>query len=228
MTMKYTIRGENLPILDVELEKGESMFTELGGMAWKTPNISMQTNTRGGITKGIRRMFSGESLFMTTYTCEEGRGMVSFCTEFPGRIVYLDLKNNESIICQKDAFMVAEHGVDVDTTFTKSLGAGFFGGEGFFLQKLTGPGKTFLELAGEITEYTLEEGQSLQVDTGYLAAFEPTVNYKIERVKGIKNMLFSGEGLFLASLQGPGKIYLQSMPIKQLAKKIARSLPGKK
>ena len=226
--MRSTIRGENLPILDVELENGESMFTELGGMAWKTPNISMETSTHGGIMKGIKRMFGGESFFMTTYTCDNGTGMVSFCTEFPGRIIEFNLKNNESIICQKDAFMVAETGVELDTTITKSLGAGFFGGEGFFLQKITGPGKAFLELAGEITEYLLEEGQMLQVDTGYFAAFEPTVKYQIKRVKGIKNMLFSGEGLFLASLQGPGKVYLQSMPIKQLARKIARTLPKKR
>lgn len=226
--MEHTIRGENLPILDVELKEGESMFTELGGMAWKTPNISMETSTRGGIMKGISRMFSGESFFMTEYTCTQGTGMVAFCTEFPGRIVPLDLKEGESIICQKDAFMAAENGVTINTTITKNVGAGFFGGEGFFLQRITGPGKAFLELAGEITEYTLQEGQKLQVDTSYLAAFEPTVNYRIERVKGIKNMLFSGEGLFLASLEGPGKVYLQSMPIKQLAKKILRFSKKKK
>lgn len=204
------------------------MFTELGGMAWKTPNISMKTNTKGGLMKGVKRMFSGESLFMTTYTCDSGTGLVSFCTEFPGRIVELDLKEGESIICQKDAFMVGQSTLDLDTTITKNLGAGFFGGEGFFLQKITGPGKVFLELAGEITEYTLEEGQALQVDTGYLAAFQPSVKYTIERVKGIKNILLSGEGLFLASLQGPGKVYLQSMPMKQLARKISRYIIKRK
>lgn len=226
--MDFVIRGENLPVLDVELKKGESMFTELGGMAWKTPNVSMATNTKGGVMKGVRRMFSGESLFMTTYTCDEGTGMVSFCSEFPGRIVLFDLKEGESIVCQKDAFMVAESTVDVDTTITKKFGAGFFGGEGFFLQKISGPGKVFLELAGEITEYNLKKGQVVQVDTGYMAAFEDGVKYNIERVKGLRNMFLSGEGLFLASLEGPGKVYLQSMPMKNLANKLSRYMVGRK
>ena len=225
--MKSAIRGSNLPVLDVQLEKGESMFTETGGMAWKTSNVSMKTNTKGGVGKGIKRMFSGESLFMTTYTCDEGAGMVSFCSEFPGRIVELDLKDGQSIICQRDAFMAGVTGVEVTTVLTKNLGAGFFGGEGFFLQKITGPGKVFLELAGDITEYNLKKGQVIQADTNYMAAFEPSVNYTINRIKGFKNIFFGGEGLFLASLEGPGKVYLQSMPIKKLAMKLYRYMPKK-
>ncbi len=226
--MKYKIRGTTLPILDVELKQGESMFTETGGMAWKSTNISMETSTKGGILKGISRLFSGESFFLTNYTCDEGTGVVSFCTEFPGKIVPFKLAAGESIICQKDAFMVAEEGTKLEMHINKKLGSGFFGGEGFILQKITGPGNAFLELAGEITEYNLKEGQTLQIDPGYIAAFEPNVTYDIERVKGVKNILFAGEGFFLATLTGPGKVWLQSMPLKKLAEKIAKYIPEKR
>jgi uncharacterized protein (TIGR00266 family) len=224
--MEYKIRGENMPILDVQLKAGESMFTESGGMAWKSPNISMHTSTKGGIVKGIKRMFTGESFFMTTYKCDSGNGVVAFCSEFPGRIIDFNLKDSEHIICQRDAFLAAQEGVSIDLK-TVGVGAGIFGGESFFMQKISGPGRAFLELSGEITEYTLKAGQRLQVDTGYIAAFEPAVKYTIERVKGIKNMAFAGEGLFLASLEGPGKVYLQSMPLKALANKIFTYLPKK-
>jgi len=226
--MKEIIRGSTLPVLDVELHEGESVFTESGGMAWKSPNVSIQSNMKGGIGKAFGRMLSGESLFMATYTCTQGRGVVAFCSEFPGKIVPFNLKEGESVICQRDAFMAAEAGVELKMEFNKRLGAGFFGGEGFFLQKVTGPGKAFLEFAGEITQYELEEGHTLEVDPGYVGAFEPTVSYDITRVKGIKNMLFSGEGLFLATLTGPGKIWLQSMPLSNLAGKILRYLPKKR
>jgi len=226
--MKHKIRGTTLPIVDVELAQGESIYTESGGMAWMSPNISMESNVKGGIGKAFGRMLSGESIFMVTYTCSTGAGLISFCSEFPGKVVLYNLKAGESVICQRDAFMVAETGVSLQMEFTKRLGAGFFGGEGFFLQKITGPGKAFLEFAGEITEYTLQEGQSLKVDPGYIGAFEPTVKYDIARVKGIKNMLFGGEGLFLAELVGPGKIWLQSMPLANLAKKIAPYVPQKR
>lgn len=218
-----------MPILDVELSPGESVFTESGGMAWMSPNISMDTNMRGGLGRGISRMFSGESLFMVNYTCEEGQGMISFCMESPGRIVEFDFdKRKNPIICQRDAFMVADDSVKLSTHFTKRLGAGFFGGEGFFLQKIEGSGKAFLELPGEITEYDLQEGQALKIDPGYIGAFEEGVDYSINRVKGIKNMLFGGEGLFLATLEGPGKVWLQSMPFSELAKKITPYIPRKR
>ena len=166
---------------------------------------------------------------MVNYTCDEGTGMVSFCMESPGRIVEFDFdKRNNPVICQRDAFMVADNSVNLSTHFTKRLGAGFFGGEGFFLQKLEGSGKAFLELPGEITEYDLKEGQALKVDPGYIGAFEEGVNYSINRVKGVKNMLFGGEGLFLATLEGPGKVWLQSMPFSELAKKIIPYLPKKR
>lgn len=226
--MDFKIRGTTLPILDVQLGPGESMYTQTGGMAWKSPNISMQTNTKGGLIKGLNRLLSGESLFMTTYTCDSAQGIISFCTDFPGKILSFDLSEGQSIIAQKGAFLVAESSVNMKTEFVKKLGAGFFGGEGFFLQRISGPGKAFLEIAGEITEYNLEEGQTLQVDPGYIGAFEPTVKYEIQRVPGIKNMLLSGEGFFLAALHGPGKVYLQSMPMQKLANVINYYLPQRK
>ena len=220
--MKYEIRGTTLQIADIELGEGESVYTESGGMAWMSPNIDMKTDTKGGILKGLGRSFAGESLFMTTYTCTSGTGMITFVNEFPGKIVPMKLADGETIIAQKDSFMCAESQVDLSVHFRKKLGAGLFGGEGFILQKLTGPGMVFIELAGEVTEYELKQGQMLKVDPGHIGLFEPTVDYDITRVKGIKNILFSGEGLFLATLKGPGKVWLQSMPIANLASKIAR------
>jgi len=225
--MKFKTRGTTLQIVDVELNQGESVYTESGGMAWMSENIEMNSGLKGGVSKAFGRMFSGESAFMTTYSCSQGTGIISFCNEFPGKIIQKNLKEGESIICQRDAFMMAENGVDLKMKFNKKLGAGFFGGEGFFLQEITGPGNAFLELAGEVTEYDLKEGQSLKIDPGYIGAFEPTVKYDIARVKGIKNMLFSGEGIFLATLTGPGKIWLQSMPLSNLAKKVRKYIPTK-
>ena len=226
--MKIKIRGTILPIVDVELSQGEAVFAESGGMSWMTPNISMDTNLKGGLGKMFGRMLTGESLFMVTYQAQQGKGMISFCSEFPGKVVPIDLQAGESIICQRDAFMMAQDGVELKMEFVKRFGAGMFGGEGFFLQKITGPGKAFLEFPGEMTEYTLQEGQVLKVDPGYLGAFEPSVSYDITRIKGVRNMLFSGEGIFLATLKGPGKVYLQSMPLRNLAMKLLTHMPAKR
>jgi len=223
--IKYQIRGANLPVLDMQLKEGESVFTEAGGMAWMTENISMKSGMKGGLKNSLKKMLSGESLFMVDYTCDESMGSIAFCTEFPGKILPFKLKENESLICQRDAFMVAETSVNLEMEFTKKIGVGFFGGEGFFLQKITGPGKAFLEISGEVTEYELDKGKKLKIDPGYIAAFEPTVNYHIDRVKGFKNILFGGEGLFLATLEGPGKVWLQSMPLANLAWRLSAYLP---
>lgn len=225
--MNYKIRGSNLPIVDIELSEGESVFSESGGMAWMSSNIEMSTSTRGGLGAGLSRMLSGESLFMTTYKCVSGTGVVSFCMESPGNVIPFDFNEGQALICQKDAFMVAQEDVTVEAQMTKRLTAGFFGGEGFFMQKISGKGLAFLEIAGELTEYTLEKGQTLKVDPGYIGAFEPTVDYNITRVKGFKNVIFGGEGLFLATLTGPGKVWLQSMPLVNLAHSIARYIPSK-
>ncbi len=225
--MKYEIIGATLPSLDIFLEQGESIFTESGGMAWMRGDIRMETNTRGGLIQGLARTLAGESLFLTSYTCQGSQGMITFTPEAPGSIVPAELVAGQSLICQKDAFMAAEESVTLELYLRKKLGAGFFGGEGFILQKITGPGTAWLEIAGEVRSYTLAAGETMKVDPGHIALYEPTVQYDITRVSGVKNMLFGGEGIFLATLTGPGRIWLQSMPLSNLASKIARYLPKK-
>lgn len=219
--MKYEIHGTTLQTLDIYLNQGESVFTESGGMAWMTGDIRMETNTRGGLMKGLARSFSGESLFLTTYSCHGPGGLITFTPEAPGSIIPVELEAGQTRICQKDAFMVAENSVDLEMHFRKKLGTGFFGGEGFILQKLTGPGTAWVEIAGEVRSYTLKPGQSMRVDPGHIAMYEPTVNYDIQRVSGVKNIFFGGEGLFLATLTGPGTIWLQSLPLANLASKLS-------
>lgn len=225
--MEYRIDGSVMQTLEIGLQPGESIFTESGGMAWMTGNIVMKTDTRGGLLKGLGRSLAGESLFMTTYSCESGQANVVFTPESPGHIMAFDLKPGQSLICQKDAFMCAADSVSLEMHFRKRLGTGLFGGEGFILQKITGPGLAFVEIAGEVREYSLQAGQMVQVDPGHIALYEPTVDYSLDRVKGVKNILFGGEGLFLASLRGPGRIWLQSMPLANLASKLMRYMPSK-
>jgi uncharacterized protein (TIGR00266 family) len=225
--MQFKIYGTTMQTLDVRIERGESIYTEAGGMAWMSGNIQMETNTRGGLLKGLGRKLAGESLFMTTYTCQGEYGLITFTPEAPGKILSFNLAAGQSLICQKDAFMCAENSVQLEMFFRRNLGTGLFGGEGFILQKISGPGQVFLEIAGEVREYALESGQVMQVDPGHLALYEPSVQYDIVRVKGVANILFSGEGLFLATLTGPGKIWLQSLPLANLASKLARYLPSK-
>lgn len=222
--MQTQIRGTINQVLDIRLEPGERIFSETGSMGWITPNIDLQTKLPGGIFGGLSRIFSGEDFFVNYFTAKEYPGIVSFCMEFPGKILEFTLNESQSIICQKDAFMVAQDSVKVQLEFKTNLGVGFFGGEGFFLQRITGPGKAWLEFPGEVIEYNLAAGQSLNVDPGYLAAFEPTVTYDIRRVKGIANMFFGGEGIFLAYLVGPGKVWLETMPISNLVDKISKNL----
>jgi len=223
--VQYTIRGTVMQTVDVQLEQGETIYTESGGMAWMSENVNMEAGMKGGLMGGIKRKLAGESMFMVDYTCQAGQGLVTFCCEFPGNIIPMLLQPGQSIICQKDAFMCAEKSVQLEMHFRRKLGAGLFGGEGFILQKLTGPGMAFIELSGEITEYELQAGQALRVDTGHLGMYEPSVNFDVVTVQGIKNILFGGEGLFLARVSGPGKVWLQSMPVSNLAAKIASCLP---
>jgi len=225
--MRYEINGTVFPTLEVYLSNGESMYTESGGMAWMKGNIEMKTDTRGGLMKGLGRALAGESLFMTTYTSRDPEAMIVFTPEAPGRIIDVRLEAGQSLICQKDAFMCAEESVDIKIHFRKKLGAGFFGGEGFILQQITGPGYAFLEIPGEVREYALQPGETLRIDPGHIAFFEPQVHYDVTTVKGIKNVLFSGEGLFLATLTGPGRIWLESMPLSNLAAKLAKYMPSK-
>lgn len=224
--MDFKIRGDNLQVLEVNLDSGDSMYTESGGMSWMSENVEMNTNTQGGVMKGIGRMFSGESLFMTTYSAKNDGESVAFSSEFPGKIVHQNLTGGEEIIAQRDAFMCAVSSVDMEVHFRKKLGAGLFGGEGFIMQKITGPGDAFFELAGEIVEKELKSGETLKVDPGHVGLFEKSVDMDISRVKGVKNMFFGGEGLFLATLKGPGKIWLQSMPLMNLAARLTPYLPS--
>lgn len=226
--MKYQIRGTTLPILDIQLTEWESVFTEAGWMARKSSNIWINSGMRGWLWSSITRTFSGESLFMTKYSCIKWNWIIAFCNEFPWTIMPINLAESQSIICQKDAFMVAENSVKLKTEFTKKIWIWLFWWEWFFLQKLTWAWQAFLEFSGAITEYQLTEGQSLEVDPWYVAAFEPTINYDITRIKGIKNMLFWWEWIFLAKLTWPGKIWLQSMPLTNLRKKIVGNSTNKR
>jgi uncharacterized protein (TIGR00266 family) len=225
--MKYKIHGTLMQMVEIDLNAGEAVYTESGGMAWMQGNIEMTTNSKGGLMAGLGRALAGESLFMTTYTSHDPTGMIVFTPEAPGKVLDFQLAPGQSLICQKDAFMCAENSVKLEMHFRKQLGAGFFGGEGFILEKVTGPGVVFLEVPGEVREYTLRPGETMKVDPGHVALFEPTVSFDITTVKGLRNMLFSGEGIFLAKLTGPGRIWLQSLPLSNLAAKIAQYIPTK-
>ena len=220
--MRYEVKGNSLPVVICYLDSDESMVSEGGAMGWMTSNIKMDTNMKGGIFGGLGRALSGESVFLNTFTCQGGEGHVAFPSSFPGKIVDRQLEAGESIIAQKGAFLAGTSDVKLEVAFKKKLGAGFFGGEGFILQKITGPGQTFLEFDGHVEAYDLTAGQTLLVDTGNVAMFESSVSYDIEMVKGIKNFFLGGEGLFLTKLTGPGKVYLQTMPIQNLAGQLSR------
>lgn len=215
--MEAKILGDSLPVVTCKLAKGESIVTESGGMSWMEEGISMSTSTNGGIMKGLGRALAGESLFMNTYTAEKDNVEIAFSSSFPGKILEFDLKEGETIIAQKRAFLCAESTVDIAMHFRKKIGAGFFGGEGFIMQKITGPGKVYLEIDGEVIKKELAEGEKLKVDNGYVAAMTSSVNLDIETVPGLKNIVFGGEGLFLTTVKGPGTVYLQSMPVSKLA-----------
>jgi len=224
--LRYKIIGTTMQAVVLEVPAGQTVFSERGGMSWMSANVQMQTNMEGGLGGAFKRMFSGESIFMVNFTPQGGPGIIGFSAEFPGKIVPLNLGPGQTMICQKDAFMCAERSVSLDIHFRRKLGAGLFGGEGFIMQKITGPGLAFVELDGEIVEYTLEANQMLKVDTGHVAMYEPTVNFDVEIVRGFKNILFGGEGLFLTTLRGPGRVWLQTMPAMNLAKKLAQYMPS--
>lgn len=224
--MEFEIQGGNLPVAICKLQPGECMFTESGGMGWMTPNIEMSTNLEGGLLGGIARKLSGESIFMATFTCRSGPGTIAFPSSFPGSILAFDLQPGQAIVCQKKAFMAAERSVTLELHFRKNMGAGLFGGEGFIMQRLTGPGRVFLEIDGSAIKQTLQQGEVLMVDTGHVAVIAPSVQMDINMIKGFKNVLFGGEGLFLTELRGPGDVWLQSMPAQNVAKSIIPFLPS--
>ncbi len=224
--MNYEIKGEPMPVVICSLNAGETMITEKGSMVWMSPNVEMQTSA-GGFGKAFGRMFSGESMFQNIYTAKGGPGMIAFASSFPGAIRAVEIGPGRSVVCQKSAFLASEQGVELSVFFQKKLGAGFFGGEGFIMQKISGQGIAFLEIDGSAVEYDLAPGQQMIVDTGNLAMMDETCSIDIQSVKGVKNMLFGGEGLFNTVVTGPGKIVLQTMPLSAFAGSIASVLPSK-
>ena len=224
--MQYEIKGEPTPVVICHVENGETMITESGSMVWMSPNMEMQT-TAGGFGKVFGRMFTGENLFQNRYTARGGSGMVAFASSFPGKIVAVQVSPERPVIAQKCAFLAAEEGVELSVFFQKKIGAGFFGGEGFLLHKLSGRGIAFLEVDGHGEEYFLAPGEKLIVDTGNLAYMDATCSVDIQTVKGVKNMLFGGEGIFHTVITGPGKVVLQTMPMSALAAALAPLLPSK-
>lgn len=226
--MQYELKGGAFPVVVCRLSSGESMITEKGSMVWMTPNMEMTTTGGGGIGKMFSKALTGESMFQNTYTAR-GEGMIAFGSSFPGQILPLEVTPGKSFILQKSAFLASEAGVQLSMHVNQKLGAGFFGGEGFIMQKLTGNGIAFAEVDGELVEYTLAPGEQLVVDTGYVMGFELSVSMDIQQVKGLKNMVLGGEGLFNTVLTGPGKIWLQTMPISGVAAAIQPFLTfGKK
>ena len=217
--MRYTIIGQTVPAVECELNAGESMFTQSGGMIWQSQGIKMSTNARGGLGRSLGRMFTGESIFMANYTAEVQGAKIAFGATVPGSLVPVNISNG-GLICQKGAFLCAEQTVDLKAVFTKKILSGFFGGEGFILQQLFGNGMAFLEVDGDMVERYLNPGEVLKVDTGNVVAFEPTVQYEIETVKGLGNIFFGGEGLFLTKLTGPGKVILQTQNFNDFAGRI--------
>ena len=225
--MEYRIEGTPLPVVICELQAGETMITERGSMSWMSPNMKMETSSGGGIGKALSRMFAGESLFLNRYTAQGGPGMIAFAASFPGNIRPFHIRPGRELILQKRGFLAAESTVDIAVHFQKKFGAGFFGGEGFILQKISGNGIVFAEFDGHVVEYDLLPGESMVVDTGYLAAMDASCSMDIRTVPGAKNMFFGGEGLFHTVVTGPGRIYLQTMPIQAVAGAILRYIPTK-
>lgn len=223
--MKYSIEGEPLPVVICELKNNETMITESGAMSWMSPNMQMETTSGGGIGKMFGRAFSGESLFLNRYTARNGNGLIAFASSFPGSIKQFPIAPGQEIIAQKSAFLAATAGVELSVYFQKRIGGGFFGGEGFIMQKLSGTGTAFLEFDGYIKEYDLSAGQQIVVDTGYVAAMTADCSLDIQTVPGIKNALFGGEGLFNTVITGPGHVWLQSMPVSQMANTLRPFFP---
>lgn len=222
--MEYEIRGGSFPIVVCKLQKGETMKNETGAMAFMTSGMKMETNTGGGLLKGLGRALAGDTLFLNFFTAETDNQEIGFSARTPGKIMPIQLNGSNTIIGQKNAFLAAEDSIDLDIYFKNKLGTGIFGGEGFVLQKFSGTGMVFLEIDGEVIEKELQPGEKLLLDPGHIAAMEESIDFDIERVKGTKNILF-GEGLFFARLTGPGKVWIQTMPISKLAEAIIPFLP---
>lgn len=224
--MKYRIIGSVVPAVEILFDaSGETIFTQSGGMTWMTDGIDMETNSRGGLMKGLGRVFAGESLFMANYTSKRPGTSIAFAATAPGSIYTLDVGASGGMICQKGAFLCAQDTVNLKVAFTKKFSAGLFGGEGLILQEISGKGLAFLEVDGDLMEKELAPGEVIKVDTGNVVAFSRDMKYEIETVKGLKNILFGGEGLFLTKLTGPGKVVLQTQSLGEFAMRLAPYLP---
>jgi len=224
--MNYEIKGGNFPVAVCTLENGETMITEGGGMSWMSPNMQMET-VGGGLGKMLGRMFSGESMFRNRYTAQGGAGEIAFASSFPGDIRVLEVGPNQSYVLQKSAFLASTQGVNTEVFFQRKLGAGLFGGEGFIMQKISGSGTAFMEIDGSAVEYDLAPGEKIIVDTGHVVMMSATCTMDVQTVKGVKNVLFGGEGLFNTVVTGPGKVVLQTMPTAKLAQALLPYLPTK-
>jgi uncharacterized protein (TIGR00266 family) len=224
--MRYELSGTTMQTVAIDLAPGETVYSQTNSMCWMNDAVEMNTNTGGGFLAGLARTFSGGTLFVTDFTAR-GNGHVAFAPRFPGTMRPIPLQAGQSLICRKETFLCAEKSVAFEIAWQKRLGAGFFGGGGFILQKVTGPGTVFLDLSGEVVEKDLAPGERLLVHAGHVGAFDPSVSFDIQLVSGFKNILFGGEGLFLATLTGPGHVALQSMPILNLAEEIGRYLPNR-
>ncbi len=223
--LRYEIEGGNLPVVICYPFEGQTICCEGGAMSWMSPNMCMATNSGGGFKKAMGRLFSGDSIFLNEYTPQHGDGMIAFASSFPGSIIPFELTHGNGIIVQKSGFLAMEKGLDLSIYFQRKLGGGFFGGEGFIMQRISGEGTAFVEIDGYCKQYDLAAGQSIVVDTGYLAAMSDTCTMDIQTVGGVKNTLFGGEGLFHSVITGPGRIYIQSMPISNMAGRLAPHLP---
>lgn len=226
--MRYEIKGETLPVVICHLEPGEKMITERGSMAWMSPNMKMETSSNGGIGKMFGRAFSGEALFQNNYTAMGGPGLIAFASSFPGSVKAFEITPGNEMIFQKSAFLAGEAGVDLTMHFHKRFASGLFGGEGFILQRVSGNGTVFAEFDGHVVEYELQPGQQIVIDSGHLAAMSATCQMDIQTVPGLKNVLFGGEGLFNTVVTGPGHVWLQTMPISNVASALLPYIPTDK
>ncbi len=225
--LRYHILGTVQQTIGVELNPGQTVFSEAGAMSWMTSTVAMNTHSGGGLGGMFKRAVSGASLFIIDFSTTGGPGQVSFSTDFPDKVLPFDLDAGQSVTMHRHAFICAEKSVTLDIAFTKKFGVGLFGGEGFVLQRLTGPGIVFAELDGDAIEYHLQPNQLMRIESGHVAMFESTVTFDIEMIKGMTNILMGGEGLFLATLKGPGRIWLHSMTVSKIAHRVGEYLPTK-
>lgn len=221
--MKFDIQGE-YPVLRCMMDRGETIITSSGNMSWMTQGFELETSSRGGLFKGFTRAFSGENMFQNKYSAIKDKQEIAFASSLPGKILHIEM-NGREIMAQRNAYLASTEGVDFEVVLTKKFSAGLLGGEGFILQKFSGRGDLFLEADGSLVEYDLNPGEALMVDQGHVFMFDESITYSIETVKGLKNMMFGGEGAFLVKLLGPGKVTLQTMPISNLAAKIVPYVP---